>query len=393
MSIFKEHRISADRSASDKSRHKQKIERAIRDGIHHVIADESIIGQDGKKKIRIPVRGIKEYQFVYGDNDKNQRVGSAPGKDVARGQQVGKSPDKQPAPGDKPGNEKGVEYYDVEITLEELAAYLFDSLELPELEKKQMKKIMSEKWRRHGYRDYGINPRLDKKKTLVKKLKRRAAAKRAGTYDPDDPESRFSFHKDDLKYKHIKRTTSETSNAVIFFMMDVSGSMSQQKKFLARSFYFLLYQFLNHRYENVDLVFIAHDVQAYEVSEEQFFTRGHGGGTIASSAPEKVLEIIKERYPPSSWNIYSFHCSDGDNWPSDMEKIQNLSLKLKNVCQLYCYCEIEPEESRIKWMTEGTKLSNAYSPLVDSRFKIVEIRQNEDIWPAFRSIFGNKLKD
>jgi len=169
MSIFKEHRISADRSASDKSRHKQKIERAIRDGIHHVIADESIIGQDGKKKIRIPVRGIKEYQFVYGDNDKNQRVGSAPGKDVARGQQVGKSPDKQPAPGDKPGNEKGVEYYDVEITLEELAAYLFDSLELPELEKKQMKKIMSEKWRRHGYRDYGINPRLDKKKTLVKK--------------------------------------------------------------------------------------------------------------------------------------------------------------------------------------------------------------------------------
>ena len=152
MSVFKEHRSSADRSASDRGRHKHKIEKAIREGIYHVIADESIIGKDGKKKIKIPVRGIKEYQFVYGNNEQNKKVGSASGKNIKRGQQVGPSPQKQQGQGNKPGNEKGVEYYDVEITLEELAYYLFDSLELPELEKKQMKKIISEKMKRHGYR-------------------------------------------------------------------------------------------------------------------------------------------------------------------------------------------------------------------------------------------------
>ena len=125
MSIFKEHKTSADRSATDRRRHKQKIEKAIREGVHHVISDESIIGQDGKKKIRIPVRGIKEYRFVYGENSKNQRVGSAQGKNISRGQQIGTGQQKKPAQGDKAGNEQGVEYYDVEITLDELAAPIY----------------------------------------------------------------------------------------------------------------------------------------------------------------------------------------------------------------------------------------------------------------------------
>ena len=144
MSIFKEHKTSADRSATDRRRHKEKIEKAIREGVHNIVAEESIIGQDGKKKIRIPVRGIKEFRFVYGDNNQNKKVGSAPGKNIKRGQQVGDKEEQAPA-GNKPGSEAGVEYYDVEITLEELAAYLFDDLELPDLEKKTMSKIMSKK--------------------------------------------------------------------------------------------------------------------------------------------------------------------------------------------------------------------------------------------------------
>jgi sporulation protein YhbH len=392
MSVFKEHRTSADRSASDRGRHKHKIEEAIREGIYHVIADESIIGKDGTKKVRIPVRGIKEYQFVYGDNEQNKKVGSATGKNIKRGQQVGPSPTKEDdGAGPKPGNEKGVEYYEVEITLEELAYYLFESLELPELEKKRMRKIMSEKMKRHGYREFGIRPRLDKKKTLRKKLRRKAASKRAGTFT-DEEDDRFPFHSDDLKYKHIKNTIQETSNAVVFFVMDISGSMTQQKKFLARSFYFLLYQFLNYRYENVDLVFIAHDTQAYEVTEDQFFKRGAGGGTLASSSIEMALNIINERYPTDIWNIYAFHCSDGDNWPEDMTNLMFCSGKLKELTQLYCYCEIEPNEERMRWLIdEGSKISNAYAGLDDDKFKIVKIQEPGDIWPAFQDLFGGKL--
>ena len=256
MSIFKEHKTHADRSASDRRRHKQKIEKAIREGIYHVVAEESIIGQDGKKKIRIPVRGIKEYQFVYGDNHSNKRVGSAPGKNIKRGQQVGDAR-KEQEKGDKAGNEPGVEYYEVEITLEELASYLFDSLNLPELEKKQLKKLMAEKMKRHGYRNQGIRPRLDKKKTVKQKIRRKAildkeAQEKISETDDENIE-RFTFHNNDLRYKHIKEMHKESSNAIIFFIMDISGSMTQDKRYLARSFYFLLYQFIKHRYENVEL--------------------------------------------------------------------------------------------------------------------------------------------
>ena len=395
MSVFKEHKTHADRSATDRRRHKQKIEKAIREGIYHVEADESIIGQDGKKKIRIPVRGIKEYQFVYGDNQNNKKVGSAPGKNIKRGQQVGEAP-KQASKGDKAGNEAGEEYYEVEITLEELASYLFDNLNLPELEKKQMKKLMAEKMKRHGYRTQGIRPRLDKKKTIKQKIRRKSILNRrrsnmeAEEIENSD-EERFPFHNSDLRYKHIKEMHKESSNAIIFFIMDISGSMTQDKRYLARSFYFLLYQFIKHRYENVELVFIAHDTNAYVVTEEQFFTRGQGGGTIVSSAIEKTLEIVAKSYHPDSWNIYSFHCSDGDNWTTDMEKTVVLSERLKKMSQLYCYCEIEPDVERIKWMGSDSRLSNAYEHMSDKNFKIVKINQPEDIWPAFKNLFGGNL--
>ena len=137
MSIFKEHRTNADRVASDRRRHKQKIDKAIREGIHNIVADESIIGRNGKQKFRIPVKGIKEHRFVYGDNGK--QVGSAPGRDVSRGQKLGGKDKGKPSRPDKPGNEAGEEYYDVEMSLDELAEYLFADLGLPDLQKKKHK--------------------------------------------------------------------------------------------------------------------------------------------------------------------------------------------------------------------------------------------------------------
>jgi uncharacterized sporulation protein YeaH/YhbH (DUF444 family) len=174
-------------------------------------------------------------------------------------------------------------------------------------------------------------------------------------------------------------------------MMDISGSMTKEKKYLARSFFFLLYHFINHKYENLDLVFIAHDVQAYEVNEDQFFKRGAGGGTMVSSAIERALEVVRKRYFPDNWNIYAFHCSDGDNWPHDTEKCIDLTNQLRDLCQLYGYCEIEPNEERIKWTDPDSTLSNIYQTLLGKNFKIVKIEKSEDIWPAFKRLFGGKL--
>ena len=382
MSIFKEHKTVADRSASDRRRHKQKIDRAIKEGIYDIVAEESIIGKDGKKKIRIPVRGIKEYRFVYGDNESNRKVGSAPDKDIRKGQKIGDNQQQRARGENQSGNEPGSEYYDVEITLEELSEHLFSGLELPELEKKALKKIMSEKIKRKGYRPQGILPRLDKKKSAIARIKRKKAASKRSEFDEQE---KFSFHDEDLTYRNYKQSKKECSNAIIFFVMDISGSMTKEKKFMARSFYFLLYHFIRSKYIHTEIVFVAHDTSGYEVSEDQFFTRGHSGGTFVSAGLKLVNQIIRKRYHPESWNIYIFQCSDGDNWSEDNKKTIDMVESLKKISQLIGYCEIVPGDSN-----DGSRkgrLSELYRPLTDKKLKSAMISKKSDIWHAFKKFF------
>lgn len=392
MSIFRQHKTSADRSASDRARHKQKIEKAIKDGITDIISEESIIGHDGKKKIRIPVRGIKEWQFVYGDNADKKNVGSAPGADIGKGQVVKKGQPESKGQGNKASKEKGEEYYDVEITLEELAEYLFSSLNLPELEKKKLRTIIEEKPRRHGIRPKGILPRLSKKDSAIQRIKRLAAARKAGEIELDEEGNEiFPFHDNDLRYHNIKAKNKEATNAVIFFMMDVSGSMSQEIKFIARSFYFLLYQFLRHKYEKIEIVFIGHTTEAFETDEDSFFKRGSSGGTHISSAPELALEIVKQRFHPSSWNIYAFHCTDGDNWEDDNVKAFDMYRELCSITQMVGFCEIRNDAERMAWQkdTDSSLFSNLFA--LAPKLKTSVIKSKNDIWPTFTKFFGGEI--
>jgi uncharacterized protein len=386
MSVFKKHSTNADRSASDRRRHKEKIEKAIKEGIHDIVAEESIIGQSGKKKIKIPVRGIKEYQFVFGKNEGSKGVGSAQGQDIKKGQKIreGKK-GKGKGTGKKAGNEKGEEFYEVELTLDELAKYLFDDLNLPDLAKKSNSSIYAEKIKRKGYRTKGIRARLSKKETLKNKIKRQKSAIKNKTFDPESNE-RFPFHEDDLKYKHIDIKHKPITNAVIFFVMDVSGSMGKQKKFLARSFFFLLYQFIRYRYEKIDIVFVAHTTSAKEVIEDDFFQRGSSGGTFISSGLEKTLDVINERYNPNSWNIYAFHGSDGENWSEDNEKAKESMQKLIDICQLAGYIQIVPDGEKVY----GTEMAEVFSTLVTENFKVLKLGKKEDVWPQFSKLFGGK---
>ena len=170
-------------------------------------------------------------------------------------------------------------------------------------------------------------------------------------------------------------------------MMDVSGSMTQDKKFIARSFFFLLYHFLRYRYDSIEIVFISHTVDAKEVSEDDFFKVSTSGGTIMSSALEKCIDVTYKRYHPSSWNVYAFHCSDGDNWPNDINKSIDLSNKLKEICQLYCYIQISPFTKGLEMWSDGG-MSKHYKPHVAKNFKLVRIEDKNDIWPEFKRIFG-----
>jgi len=386
MSRFKVHKSSADRSAGDKARHKKKIEKAIKDGIHNIVSEESIIGHDGKKKIKIPVKGIKEYQFVYGTNGSKtgqKKVGTS--KDAQKGQVLKRGQKKQGS-GQKPGDKAGEEFYEVEIDLDEMAGYLFDDLNLPDFEKKKLKQMVTEKTKRSGYRKKGIQSRLSKKKTMLQRLKRKKAAIKNNTFD-DSTDERFPFHQNDMRYKHIKTTKKESDSAVVFFVMDVSGSMSKAKKYIARSFFFLLYHFLRHKYRKIEIKFVSHTTEAQLTDEDKFFNRGSSGGTYLSSGTDKVLELCKNEYHPDSWNIFTFHCSDGDNWETDNQKYIESIQELERVSQMYGLIEIASGDSDAYYQPEYN-ISSKVEHLESKVIKIIKIASKDDIWKGFQKMFG-----
>lgn len=372
----------SDRSARDRFRHRQKIKESIRHNIGDILAEESIIGRDKDKIIKIPIRSVKEYRFIYGDNSAGVSQGNGQQKP---GDVVGQGDPDQKAQGDGPGNEPGVDAFETDVSIEELIAIMFDDLELPELEKKSLKEILSnDAWKRKGHRKAGIRPRLDKKKSAKNRIRRKIASERSRQVDFDEEEQRFPFHDEDLSYHHIVQDVKEESNAVIFCIMDTSGSMGTVKKYLARSFYFLLYHFVRQKYVNVEVVFIAHHTDAKEVTEDEFFHKVESGGTYISSGYQKALEIIDSRYHPSLWNIYAFHCSDGDNFYSDNDKALQCAEELCKVCNLFGYGEIKPSGSAYY----SGSMMEVFAKLANPNFRAILIEKKEDLWDGFKKFLS-----
>ncbi len=414
MAIFRENSSGGrDRSAEDRRRHRELVEESIKKNLGNIIAEESIIGKSRDRKIKIPIRGIKEFQFVYGKNKPG--VGSGNGNEK-RGDKFSGEAQNGNGKG-KAGNQEGEEIYETEITIEEVIRYLFDDLNLPDIDKKQLSQLEEKSYRKLGYQHKGIPPRLAKKRSAIEKIKRKQATKRAlnelgqnqsenntdneldsideienttnTTLNFELAKNRFPFIEDDLRYYRIKEDSKRDYNAVVLCIMDVSGSMDQTKKYLARSFYFLLYQFLQLKYTNVEVVFIAHTTTAKEVNEKEFFHRGESGGTYISSGYEKALDIISERYSPSNWNIYAFHCSDGDNWSEDNKKAVDSAKRLCEVCNLFGYGEIVPG-----YYNMGSTIKSELQSKIDSRnFAAISINKKEDVLPALKKLLEKGGKE
>jgi len=429
-SIFREYKPAeaerSDRSAGDRLRHRQKVRESIRENIADIIAEESIIGKNKDRVIKVPLRGIKEYRFVFGENAPGAGTGDG---NAQPGQVVGKAGQQQGQGDGQGGDKPGVDYYETDVTLEELIDIMFEDLELPNLERKALREVLSDQSsKRKGYRHVGIRVRLDKRRSAKQRVMRMLATQR-GT-QPNAPEDlasedlglenlaedatenvedleetaeqinggvasglqttrvrkRFPFHQRDLRYKHIETDTREESNAVVICIMDTSGSMDTMKKYLARSFFFLLYQFISTRYRNVEIVFIGHHTEANEVTEEEFFHKGESGGTFISSGYQKALEIISARYHPSLWNVYAFHCSDGDNFESDNPAALKAAEELSEISNLFGYGEIKPLGSRYY----ESSMLNVFRRIQNPNFHTVLIERKEDIWPSFKAFLAKE---
>lgn len=354
---------------ADQSRHQEKIKEAIRQNLPEIIAEEAIITSDGKRLIKVPIRSLEEYRFRF-DPYQGERVGQGEG-DSQVGDVLGRRPGRGDGAG--AGNGDGLDMYEAEVTVDDLAELIFADLGLPDLRPKTTREVPTEAVKYTDVRRKGPMANLDRRRTMMENLKRNARAGHAGL---------GPIANEDMRFKVWEQELRPTSSAVVLAMRDASGSMGEFKKYITRSLFFWMVRFLRTRYQDVEIVFITHHSEAQEVDEESFFHLAESGGTRVSSAYGLCWEIINQRYDPASWNIYPFHFSDGDNWSeSDNKLCVELVHKLLGVANLFGYGEIrEPGYT--------SSLMGAFTEILDPRFVIVTITEKRDVYPALQKWFS-----
>lgn len=355
----------------DQERHREKVLEAIRENLADLVAEESIIMSDGDTVIKVPVRSLEEYRFRFdpgeaahvGQGDGGSRVGDVLGRVRGAGR----------TEGGRAGDEPGVDYYEAEVTVDQLAELIFADLGLPNLERKTKPELTQEGYEFRDVRRHGIMSNIDRRRTLREAIKRARLAGRG---------LRPVIAKEDLRFRTWEEEPRREANAVVMAMMDTSGSMGTFEKYVARSFFFWMVRFLRTRYRHVRIVFLAHDTRAREVTEEQFFTKGESGGTRCSSVYELALDIIGQRFAPSDYNLYPFHFSDGDNFPSDNQRSLELMRQLVEASAAAGYAEVAAGRRH-----DGGTLLSVLRQIEDQRFITAVVRDKRDVYPVLRRFF------
>ena len=398
-------------------RYRQHIKKAVSDAVNK----RSITDIDRGDNISIPGKDLDEPTFRSGQGGVRETVN--PGnKDFTTGDRVAKPTEGQGGQGLGQGEAsdtgEGVDEFVFQISQEEFLDFMFEDLELPNLVKKQLKDTTSFKYQRAGYSNQGNPAKINIVRSLQKAYGRRLALKgktreniqtlelklmslesSPKNYSTEIRVLKLKIEKlktrikkipwideFDLKYnQHIKLVLPSTS-AVMFCLMDVSGSMSEMHKDIAKRFYILLYLFLKRNYKKIDVVFIRHHTSAKEVDEEEFFHSRETGGTIVSSALKLMNDIINQRYPAPDWNIYAAQASDGDNWNGDSPScIKLLREDILPKAQYFAYIEITKLEHQSLWHEYET-----LSPAFPDSFAIRNISDASEIYPVFRELFSRK---
>ncbi|WP_156289739.1 sporulation protein YhbH [Oceanobacillus salinisoli] len=358
----------------DQQRHIEKVKDAIKNNLPDLITEESIIMSNGREVVKIPIRSLDEYKIRYNYN-KNKHVGQGDGDS-----QVGDVIAREPGKGDqvqgkgrekKAGDQPGSDYYEAEVSIEEVEEALFKNLELPNLQQKEQDEIVVEDIEFNDVRKKGLMGNIDKKRTILTALKRNAREGKA---------SIAPIYNDDLRFKTWNEVVKPESKAVVLAMMDTSASMGTFEKYMARSFFFWMTRFLRTKYESVDIEFIAHHTEAKVVSEDDFFNKGESGGTICSSAYLKALELIEEKYSPSRYNIYPFHFSDGENITSDNAKCIDLVHEIMDVSAIFGYGEVNG-------YNRYSTLMNAYRTIDNPKFRHYILKEKRDVYHAMKTFF------
>jgi len=402
-----------NKSAVNRERFLRRYKDQIRKAVHGMIRDRSIQDMDQGGEINLPARDISEPTFRHGAGGDREMV--HPGnREFAKGDTFDRPQGGQGEGGSEPGEGESVDQFTFSLSRAEFLNLFFEDLELPHLARNQLGEVSQKKWQRAGYTTTGSPSTLSISRTLKSSLARRVSlgvkaradledaekaleeAKAAGApaarvrdleQDVEDCRERLArvpFLDDlDLRYRNRVSVAIPMARAVMFCLMDVSGSMDEGKKDLAKRFFTLLYLFLSRKYEHVDLVFIRHTDNAEEVDEHTFFYDPKSGGTIVLSALELMREILEKRYPPAAWNVYAAQASDGDSFGADAGKSARfLAEHLLPSTRYFAYIEIPDSQEARK-----SSLWAEYEQKLEPHFVMRRICDRGEIFPVFHDLF------
>jgi len=408
-----------NKSIGNRERFLRRFREQIRDTVRRAVAGRSIHDIEQGEDVTLPRRDV--YQPVF-EHTGGTRESVHPGnREYVRGDRIAKP---QGGRGGGSGGEAspdgvGEDDFVFRITREEFMQYFFDDLALPDLIRTQLLPDAPEwKSRRAGFISDGTPTNLHIVRSLRVALSRRIAIGGETRRQLHELEAQLAlaergapglpgeilalktqiealrrrlktipfFDPFDLRYRNRVRVPQPSAKAVMFCLMDVSGSMDETRKDIAKRFFILLYLFLKKHYERTDVIFIRHHTQATEVSEEEFFQSTETGGTVVSSALALMHQIIQERYPPGDWNIYGAQASDGDNWHQDSARCRELLVgKLLPVSRYFAYVQVGEEDQNL-W-EEYTQVQEEHR-----NFAMRKVGAADEIFPVFRELFKKGVK-
>lgn len=410
---------SKNKSAVNRNRFIRRFKGQIKKAVQDAIARRGIADIDNGEKIGIPSKDISEPHFRHGKGGRWSVV--QPGNDrFLTGDEFDRPPDEAGGAGSgaSPDGE-GLDDFVFTLSREEFLDIFFDDLALPDLVKTQLARISEYKRVRAGFTSTGVPANINVVRSLRGATGRRIAVgapyrktlralrdelEQLESGGAGDGERAVELRREiarllrrieslpfidtfDLRYNSRIRIPAPSTQAVMFCVMDVSGSMDEEKKQIAKRFFMLLYLFLTRTYERIEIVFIRHHTQAMEVDEDDFFHSRETGGTVVSSALELMHKTVRERYASNAWNIYCAQASDGDNWDADSPKCRELlESSIVPLVQYYAYIEIAAGEPQNLWREyERVKANHP------QRFAMQQIRGPADIYPVFRELFRKRL--
>lgn len=412
------------RSLPNRQRFLRRARALVQDAVRDASAKRDIRGADEGGEVSIPLHGIREPSFHHGSGGVRDHV--LPGnKEYREGDEIARPEGGQGGGSEGSPDGAGEDQFRFMLTREEFLDLFLDDLELPDLAKRRLVEGDDPAWQRAGFQAAGSPSNLALARTMRNSLSRRIALRRPKPEEVAEleaaiaraeaegrveelPALRAELERQlrrtqrvpwidpiDVRYRRFEPVPRPVARAVMFCLMDVSGSMTEDMKDLAKRFYTLLYLFLRRRYKHVEIVFIRHTHEAAEVDEETFFYSRETGGTLVSTALEEMRKVVADRFPPAEWNIYAAQASDGDNAAGDSQKTARLLVDtILPACQYYAYIEVGRDgESGMPGFPRGpTDLWRTYDALINAGAPMAmkKVRHRRDIFPVFRELFAKR---